>query len=319
MKKIILFSLLTISLLTGGGVLYFDKQDPSISRDQPKHHFPGRYFYPVELSSDEAEIPCLEVSIEGIPFVARLDSGFTGALSLPSEILNRLENKTRARPHVSYGIRGKQYRKKAYQLLSPLHLGNIFIKGIEATEINLDLERDLVISGDLDLGKKPPLATIGWKSFSKINLFLELSKPRMAFCDELDTLEEQGYLVDGAVTTEMLLDRGFIEFKVDTAAGPLRCLLDTGSTVNLRHKSADPFQEEPTFFHIDRKKELPPMDVSIEGHVVGPISFYEAELPCGIEAIVGIDFLNEHCIFLDFAHEKIYFLPPQPVQSDTNP
>ena len=147
---------------------------------------------------------------------------------------------------------------------------------------------------------------IGWTLFQDVNLFMDLKNSRIAFCDSLDTLKKQGYPVDTFTKVPLLLDHGLIEFEALITEGKLRCVLDTGATWNiLNTKSQQPIEQiiwsartvsEPTILQIGEKD-------------FGKTSFHllPLNLPIPVEAILGMEFLSTHLVFIDFAHNHIYF------------
>jgi len=51
----------------------------------------------------------------------------------------------------------------------------------------------------------------------------------------------------------------------------------------------------------------------INGKEFGPVNFVKIKSPLKIDAIIGMEFIEDHLIFIDFKKEKIYFseLPEQ--------
>ena len=114
---------------------------------------------------------------------------------------------------------------------------------------------------------------------------------------------------------------------MNTEAGPLRCVLDTGSTWNLLNKdlqdqSLDHRQIDLDHIHekrpiLNTENEnlltLNPEDCwdaktfQINGKEFGPVDFMKMKSPLGLDAIIGMEFIEQHLIFIDFRNEKIYF------------
>ena len=79
----------------------------------------------------------------------------------------------------------------------------------------------------------------------------------IAFCDSLDTLRKQGYPVDLFIETPLLLDRNSIEFQAMTEKGPIRCMLDTGSTWNMLNKDIEGGSNDHMIFNPDTIDQHP--------------------------------------------------------------
>ncbi len=107
--------------------------------------------------------------------------------------------------------------------------------------------------------------------------------------------------MDSFIEAPLLLNHDMIEFEARTAGGKLRCLLDTGATINILNcDSIENFARENTC-------EIP--SFKITGHDFGPTSFMCAplKLPFKVDAIIGMEFIHSKLIFIDFPNRKIYF------------
>ena len=189
------------------------------------------YFIPVDvIKFTDANIPCITADITGVTLHAKLDLGFSGDLSVPLELLNTLEDKTFLGMRSNVSVFGKEHLSKVYHL-PQMKFNQMILSHIWAQELNEELEEDGAFN--LDGTKRIPdycLGSIGWRLFCKVNLFLDCAHAKIAFCDSLNTLREQGYPVEKFVVAPLLLDRGLLEFEAITEKGPLRCVVDTGST-----------------------------------------------------------------------------------------
>ena len=169
-------------------------------------------------------------------------------------------------------------------------------------------------------------ARVGWRLFSVFNVFLDCENNKIAFCDSLDTLRKHGYPVDSFVETPILLDRNLIEFEVKTNKGKLRCVLDTGCTLNMLNKDLENGSNEHMIFNpdnIDQHAILNPdnSDLSVFDFKntyeipvfkigkkdFGKTTFTKIKMPLEIDAFVGMEFLRSKLVFIDFPNRKIYF------------
>lgn len=70
------------------------------------------------------ECPCVNGEIEGKTYLLKLDLGFQGDMTIREEAVNIISRKTYLREHSTYGIRGKEYKKKLYQI-PELNIGSM--------------------------------------------------------------------------------------------------------------------------------------------------------------------------------------------------
>jgi hypothetical protein len=86
----------------------------------------------------------------------------------------------------------------------------------------------------------------------------------------------------------------------------VRCVLDTGSTWNVLNEGNEEISEQALWLP-DNIVQYP--FFQIEGSDFGPIAFHRMSIriPIRIEAILGMEFIKNHRIFLDFANKSIYF------------
>ena len=164
----------------------------------------------------------------------------------------------------------------------------------------------IVRSGHTPSSDEP--GRIGWEIFRIFNLFLDLGNSKIAFCDSLSRLGKQGYSVEKFVQTPLILERGLVEFQAQTPDGPLRCMLDTGATWNILNIDIEEGRaiEEVV---CDPKNISEIHEFRIGERDFGAIQFQSLpiDLPIRIDAILGMDFLQNHAVFIDFANGQIYF------------
>lgn len=279
------------------------------------------YFGIVPIIGFSSKIPCIEMDIEGKPIIAEVDLGSSNVIALPKNLLKELKQKLFIEQVSYYGIRGKKYYSDIYEI-PKARFGGMSIYKAKAQEINPEFIEDL------NLGKKSDenFARVGWQLFYRLNIFLDCENNKIAFCDSLETLKKQGYPVEDFVETSMLLDRNNIEFEVMTQKGIIRCVLDTGSTLNMLNRDLESGSNEHMVFNpdnIDQHESLNPQNsdqsvidlnniydapvFKIGKKDFGKTTFSKIKIPYQIDAIVGMEFIYSKLIFLDFPNRKIYF------------
>ena len=286
------------------------------------------HFIPLRIMEfSRANIPELEIKIQNTVVPAKVDFGCKGGILLPPLIMKTIEQKSLVDTETSYGLRGKSYERDIYEVPEVL-LGKLHLFPMRIAEENLEFSRDSVLKkGEKEIDEDH-LGTIGWYVFKSFNVLLDCEHFAIIACDSLDTLKKQGCSTDSFMEAPLLLDRGSIDFEVVTEMGPLRCTLDTGATWNLLNKDPENLQqdhrfidlnallnEKPTkfnpanedFLSFDPKDKWETKTFQINGKEFGPVHFIKIKSPLGIDAIIGMEFIENHLIFIDFKKEKIYF------------
>ncbi|MEN9343350.1 MAG: hypothetical protein RLZZ453_137 [Chlamydiota bacterium] len=144
----------------------------------------------------------------------------------------------------------------------------------------------------------------------------------IAFCDSLETAQEKGYFCNAFVETDLILNKGFPEFQGTLESNTRRYIIDTGCTTNILHSNeealfafvSDPSQPPP-FLSFNPSKMKSYDSFTVEGKSLGEISFFETQLPENIQGIIGMEFLENTIVFIDFLKKKVYFenIDPSPV------
>jgi hypothetical protein len=272
---------------------------------------PPHSFYSFALTESDARIPCLKVEIEGIPFLAKLDIGYDGVLSLPKHILEQLTHKCDAGTVLYASIKGNKYEIPLFTIRK-LYIGDLALVNLPAEESRLEFERDTNLGPDTDFDFSNIIARIGWQAFLGTVILIDLRKSIAICCDSLETLKEKGYPIEQFVATSFLSGEKHMEFEVDIGNRIVKCLLDTGCTLNLIHTPSavkNAVGDKPEFGNIDIAHPLPPITLSIGGRYLGPCVFHETQLPFGVEAILGVDFLETQIVCIDLINHNLYLCP----------
>lgn len=272
---------------------------------------PSHSFYSFTLTESDASIPCLKAEIEGIPFLAKLDMGYDGVLSLPKLLLDQLIYKYDARTILTASIKGNKYEVPVYTI-PKLYIENLALVNLPAEESNLQFERDISFGTNTNLEPSDILARIGWRAFLGTVVLIDLRNSIAICCDSLETLTEQGYPIAQFVSTNLLLGKELIEFEAEIGNRAVKCILDTGCTLNLIHAhstASDTSDENLEFGCIDFAHPMLPATLSVDGRPLGPCVFHKTQLPFGAEAILGVDFLETQIVCIDLINNKLHLCP----------
>jgi hypothetical protein len=284
------------------------------------------YFIPLKIHGfDSGNIPYLDMKIESRIVTMKIDLGFEGAVSLPAGVIKELHLKDHIRRCSSYALSGKTYTSDVYRV-KEVAIENMTFFPVPIEEANSELDDDIQLRVK-DKNPNNDQGTIGWRLFQRFNLLVDCKHSMVALCDGLETLEERGYPVSAFVVTPLLLDRGLIEFEAKTKLGALRCVLDSGSTLNMLNKDLENASSDHHLFTSQNTDQYPLLNpendnllltfgfekvcempvFSIGGKEFGPVTFNQIRSPMAIEAIIGMEFFEDTLIFIDFAERKIYF------------
>jgi hypothetical protein len=252
--------------------------------------------------------PCLDVCIENSIFSVELDLGYQGNLTFTKEYSDTLHSKAFLREKTMYGIKGKEYPTKIYQVPA-LQIGKMtFLKPtIQEEEKDFSTDATFVHTGQQTSPCQP--GRLGWELFYNVNLLVDSKNSLIAFCDGLETLKKHGYKIEEFTCTPLLLERGLIEFYAETSEGLLRCVVDTASTWNILNRNADEESSiENLMWNPDNIIEYSSFRINQKNF--SPLVFHRLpiRIPIRIDAILGMDFFDNHLIFLDFKKKYIYFL-----------
>jgi hypothetical protein len=251
------------------------------------------------------------LQIEDQNFSVDLDLGNSGNLTLSSEKIHRLKSKSFKRSGKVHGIRGKEYPCQSYEV-PEIKIGEAELLAIVLDEENAELLRDSLLLENPNIVPDHGEGCIGWPTFYHSNLLIDVSRMEIAFCSSLDNFQNHGYDPNAFIAVPITLDRNMIEFDLQTEKGVLRCALDSGSTRNLIH---EPLTEGLSIE--ERIKDSASHTHYTAAHIgayeIGPIDFIPMPLlfPHPYQAMLGMEFIHKHVIFIDFSKKLIYFSKPQ--------
>ncbi len=266
------------------------------------------YFVTIPISEfSSAQLPLLNIEIEGQQLLVQLDLGFRGHIAIEKTVLDSIDAKTLIGEKLTYGIRSKKYREKSYRI-PKIKIGSMNFSPPTVQEENPEFHKDALLVANSELESSIKVGRLGWELFQNSNLLIDISHSQIAFCDSFETLTTQGYQNKSFVQVPLLLDRGLAEFDAETPDGGLRCVLDTGATLSILNN--DIGEEKPLddlTWNADNIIEYP--SLKINGEDFGPITLHPLpiRIPIRIEAILGMDFFKNHIIFLDFRNKYVYF------------
>jgi len=299
--KILLGILLTVVL---GFWLFRDSGVSSYARVSFSEN--QTFYAPIRIEKfTSGKIPCIDVEIEGQKLAFRLDLGFNEPSSMQKHILRALQQKTYLSKHFSCGVQGNIYPVDVYAL-PPLKIGgHIFTNMTVSEEVDKLNEEKIILPQEnaFEIAGK-----IGWPLFRQSALLLDLGKSTLALCDSKETFLKLGYSLDRFTKVVFSDHPQLIEFDISSSRGPLHCILDSGCTFNFLNRSK--LKDESLETIIKKNKKFQKVrSFKISGKEFGPLEFFKMpiSLPIHVDAILGMEFLETHVVFIDFINRVIYF------------
>jgi hypothetical protein len=244
------------------------------------------------------------MQLEGQTYSVELDLGFQGDVTLDRELLDHVPVKTFLRSALIHGIQGKKYRTDLFQLPEITIGSTTFTDPIIQTNSH-EFTNDSVFTKH-ETASTQEVGRIGWQLFQSANILIDVANGGIALCDSVETLKKKGYATENFAKTELLIDRGLLEFEAATPDGILRCALDTGASVNVLNKETT---ESIQAIIWTAENEVSYSPFMIGNQDFGPITFHQIpiKIPIPIKAILGMNFFRTHVIFIDFSKNLAYF------------
>lgn len=273
-----------------GGILTYFLQE---------NHYEARF--PIDYVPYSGQ-PRTEVVIEGVPYSLVIDLGSPFWLSLKNEILEKIEKQPTGNV-ISIDIKGHQYTSQAY-IIPQIKIRNLSIMKVHVTEEGPGfLSKGSLVYDNTEGLPNPKLGRIGRGLFlaARANLFLDFHNSVMFACCHLKDRKKDGYRPEIFTPAPFYLSReeGII-LEFDTDFGRRRFMLDTGSTKSVIKPSlVKNFPQEIRFGAITCHSTK----FILGGKDFGDIDFFLFEMDSlfdGIDGIIGMDFLKEHAVYLDF-------------------
>ncbi len=313
-----IITIYALVILTFGCCLSPHSKNRNEQTIHPSPNNGNSYFISVPITKlSSIQSPCVDVNIGDKLFSMELDLGFRGDLSLQSRFINQISPKTFIKTKPMYGIRGKKHLNNLYQIPKVKIGGMAFFESVLQEDSAEFVKNSVFVKNGGEPSAREP-GRLGWEFFHATNLLIDIQNSTIAFCDSLDTLKQQGYPIEEFIDAPLHIEQGLVECIADTPEGPLRCMLDTGCTLNMLNSDIEEEKIARAFW--DPEYDIDYAYFKIKNIDFGPQKFHRfpITLPIRIDAILGMDFFEEHLVFIDFSNEKIYFSKDHPMMMTTN-
>lgn len=269
--------------------------------------FTTKQYSSIPVVFGPSDVPRTEVEIQGKKYPLEIDFGSKFQLVLNHDILNNLK-KNQKGTLPSRDARGNMYTSPAYQL-QKIQVGTHVFKDVIVKERDEEQVLNSVIytenGRDEILNQKVGL--VGRALLEKMNLLLDFKNSVMFECNSIKDIEQIGYSVIKLTSSPFDVGRtGFI-LTINTDIGNVRLSLDTGSTVSMIRSS---FVKEG----LPKKQEFGLSCITTQLFEIGNRNFGGMNLYLyditpelhEIDGLLGMDFLKNHVLFIDYKNKMIY-------------
>jgi hypothetical protein len=271
---------------------------------------PSLFYGKIEIQKMPANIPGLEVEIENKKIPVIFDLGFSGYAMFDNFIVHEITDKNFLRQSWKYGLRGIKRYHDVYQI-PKMRMGSLTYTNIEVNDRDPAFNEESVIVLDQEKyisGVCPTRGKLGWMLFNNLLLFLDMKKSKIVICGSPEKFEKEEHSLKSYTKTPLFIDRDLVEIETETPQGIVKCLLDTGCTYNIFNTKNG--SDEPLGQMINDKTRFTIFDsFKIGDREFGPMSFHPApvKLPIEIQAILGMEFFDQHRVLIDFKNRQVYF------------
>lgn len=256
------------------------------------------YYFSIPIEFVNAyQIPCTSIEIEGRSYPVEIDLGSKTALSLHKEVLDKI-SKDRCGVSRRLDFLGNKYETPLY-FISNVKIGSLLLRKIKAKEESsgFSAKSSILIQAKENRSE----GRLGRDFFSGKNLFMDFSHRIFIACSKLKDIEREGYETKKLAAIPFKSTADGVILEIETDMGLAKFVLDTGTTASAIRKTREALENE--ILAIETSK------FAMSGIDFGPRKLYLLDISPEFEEIdgfLGMDFLNEHVVYLDFAKEVAY-------------
>lgn len=265
------------------------------------------FFFSVPITKlTETQCPCINAEIESQSFLMKLDLGFSGHVSIQDDQLDLIAEKNFLCEKKIRGARNKRYSTTVYQI-GRAKIGKMTFLKPQLQTNSQEFLHDATFAMNQTNSIAKEIGTLGWELFQNTNLLIDIAKKRIAFCNSLDALEQEGYPIENFAKTPIILENGLVKFYLDTPEGTLLSTIDTGSTWNIinrdlpNNQSLDSFLCDP-----ENIVELSCCKINEFDFGVTKFHAFPIKMAAQVDTILGMSFIKKHAVFFDFINGIIY-------------
>lgn len=260
--------------------IYFDYTHKIAYIEPPK-----KYFERIPVTFLRRD-PSIEVVVEGNTYSLKLDLGSFVPFAFSKEILEGMRKFEYGT--VSWGdFSGKKYEAPAYTL-PEIAINHLKFTNVLTAEDSKDFHMNTTLRG-------PPVfppGVIGLPIVEKYNLLLDFPHSVIYASNDILSLQQAGILSQHLLAVPFVRHQDGILLSVETDKGLCRLILDTGSTCTVMRQPHPVLTEKFCISeHNFGKRAITHIDLSSH---------------CNFDGFLGMDFLGEYPVFIDYANKMLY-------------
>ncbi len=293
--KLVVFFGLVLALL--GPALYLAWQNREATATCVK--------LPVNLSF--CNTPIVEVVIENRVCPLMFDLGSKFDLTLDGEFLRKI-NAEECDSVEWKNWKGTPFEAKSF-VIPNVNIGGLLWSNVIASEeIQEDKAGSLLWNDDPKKNKDDDyIGKIGCPILEKTNLCLDFYDRSIYCCKSLKLLQKMAICPNDMVKIPFRVENKHIIVQAQTDIGSLELVLDTGATLSMIKSKSDqevPLQKDQRGFYFYQASHF-----SLAGKNFGKLKIlvFDEFLDCKeIDGILGMNFLENHIVYIDYPNRCIY-------------
>lgn len=261
------------------------------------------YYFVIPIDSlNSYQIPCTSIEIQGNRYQVEIDLGAKTALSLDKDVLGKIK-KDLCGTSRRMDFHGNKYETHVY-FIPEVKIGSLLLKKIKTKEESTKFvtESSLVIGTN----EHKYAGRIGRDFFLGKNLFMDFKHRILIACSKLKDIEREGYDINTLTAVPFKSTDDGITLEIVTDIGKRKFALDSGTTVTvLRSENLN----KTPIKHSNGMQFIETFRFAIGGMDLGFREIYLLDMSQEfnqIDGLLGMDFLKDHLVYLDFENQIAY-------------
>jgi hypothetical protein len=262
----------------------------------------------IPITFSHADTPILSVDIEGQICPMEFDLGSKYSLSLDENLLKKINKQNKGLVKWR-DFRGDPHETSTY-LIPKVNVCGFVWTDVTVREINAQTKAATYLwcnEQTTEIDQKEEMGKIGWPLLEQTNLCLDLSQGAIFSCNSLEILQRKGICPKELVQVPFHFERGVMLVQAETDIGTLNLAIDTGASFTLVRPA---FVKNLIFQNDFRGLSFCTISrFAFEGKSFGKLNLYPFDVAPQfqeMDGILGMDFLKNHIIYIDYKEKIIY-------------
>ena len=270
---------------------------------------------PIPIILTSFGCPAILTTIEEKTYLLQLDLGSKFPLSLSKDVLESISEKRIHGVARWQDAKGNFYESPSY-LIPRVKIGDFVLTSLVTRQENEAYRFNTTLWNDNKEEKNLPqkqVGSLGRSLLEKTNVLLDFKNSKMILCSNKRQLQKMGFYLNRMIQVSFEQgEKGIIIINAETEAGTLRLGLDTGATITLIRTSRVQNQKctiDARGFSIFSSRKF-----SIGDNDFGSKNLFLYDFTpelLDIDGVLGMDFLKNHTIYIDYENKMIYIENPK--------